>query len=66
MARIAHCLDVEPNPDGTCTHVEWIEQPSLADTLPTPEQATAVGVPFALGLILIAFVASILKPETEE
>lgn len=54
MPRVLVCLDPTPAQDGSCQLQAWVEQPSIADMLPTVDQANIVGPAFVLGLCTLA------------
>lgn len=65
MPRVLVCLDPQPNPDGSCEQSAWIEQPSIADMLPTVDEANAVGFALFSGLIVLAAMSLLLPPREQ-
>lgn len=63
MPRVLACLDYPMPTDGSCVQQAWVEQASIADFLPTHEQANAVGFAFFAALITVAFVKRTFKPQ---
>jgi hypothetical protein len=63
MPRYATCIDPQPQPDGSCQNVAWIEYGGIADMLPDYTEATAVGFAFFASLIIIALAKRTLKPQ---
>ena len=59
MSRVYTCIDYDPSA-GTCNAAAWIEQPSILDALPTPEQAHGVGLAFFISLVSIAAMSLLL------
>lgn len=61
MARVLTCIDYD---DSThqCVTQAWVEQASIADMLPTHQQANAVGFAFFGTLFLVAAAIRTFKP----
>ncbi|WP_036133477.1 hypothetical protein [Aerolutibacter daejeonensis] len=64
--RVLVCLDAVPAADGSCAQQAWVEQPSVADLLPTVAQANEIGWLFLGSLAVIAFVKHGFKPPRED
>lgn len=60
--RYLVCLDEQPQEGGACTTTAWVEQPQIADYLPTVAQANGIGFAFFSSLFLIAAAIRTLKP----
>lgn len=62
-AHVLVCLDDPMPQDGTCAQTAWQAQGTLADFLPSHEQANAVGIAFFGALVLVAFAVRSFKPQ---
>jgi hypothetical protein len=63
--RVLVCLDPVPAADGSCQSMAWVEQPSITDYLPSPEEGAAIGVTYAFTLITLAAVLRFFQPPKE-
>lgn len=61
--RVLICIDPAPAQDGSCTNSAWVEQPTLADYLPTVAQGNELGFAFFASLFLAFAAARLLKPQ---
>ena len=65
MARVLTCTSYDEGTQ-TCTAEAWVEQPSnIIDYLPTVEEADAVGKAFFFGLVALAALVALTKPQPE-
>lgn len=66
MPRVLVCIDPQPATDGSCQQTEWIEQASVADMLPTIDDAQMVGSWFFASIVLLAAMVLLLPPKETE
>lgn len=59
------CDETDLTETGECTAEVWVRVPSLADMLPTVEEAQSVGAAFFVSLLILAVMKRLLKPQRE-
>ena len=63
--RVLVCLDPTPAEDGTCANSAFVEQTTMADYMPTREDANLVGMSIFGAVLTVVAIAYILNPSNE-
>lgn len=61
--RVLVCTDPTPASDGSCAATAWLEVPTWTDSLPTVDQAQAVGFSVFAAICIIGAMRLLLPPK---